>query len=88
MNEWPGSFHLTRLEVVPEGPEVRVPEEAAVGVVGRRRVAVEAPLIVTHLRAVGALLAVGQERRRQGRKRGPGPWLGGGPLLGAVVLAH
>ncbi|TNN43934.1 hypothetical protein EYF80_045871 [Liparis tanakae] len=75
VNERPGSFHLTRLEVVTKCSEVRIPEEATVGVVGRRRVAKKTPLVVADLGAVGALLAVGQERRRRRRKRCAGTWL-------------
>lgn len=94
VDERPGPLHLTRLEVIPERPQVGVPEEAAVGVVGRRRVAAEAALVVAHLRPVRALLAVGllllRRRRRQQRRggRGVGAGLGRGPLPGAVVLAH
>jgi len=86
VNERPGSFHLTCLEVVTECSEVWISKEATVGVVGRRCVAKKTPLIVADLRAIGALLAVRQERRR--RKRYAGTWLGCRPLLGAVVLAH
>lgn len=65
-----------------------VPKEAAVGVVWRRAIAQEAALVVAHLRAVGALLAVGQQGGRRGRGRRAGSWRGRGALLGAVVLAH
>lgn len=88
MDERPRPFHLARLEVVPEGPQVRVSEEAAVRVVGLSGAARQAALVVADFRAVGALLAVGLERRGQGRQLGAGARLRRWPLLGAVVLAH
>lgn len=88
VDKWPGPFHLTGLEVVTKGSEVRVSKEATVGVVRRRRVAWKTALIVAHLRTVGAFLAIGQERWGCRRKWGAGTWLGCRPLLGAVVLAH
>lgn len=72
VDERPRPFHLACLEVIPEGPKVRVPKEAAVGVVGLSGAAGQAALVVAHFRAVGALLAVGLERRGQGRQRGAG----------------
>lgn len=79
--ERPSPLHLARLESVRESPEVRIPEEPAVGVVGGGRVLVEALLVVADLGAVRALLAVpgGQ---------GPEAGLGRGAILGAVVLHH
>lgn len=82
VDEWPGALHLARLEVVCESPEVRVPKEAAVSVVGGSRVLVETLLVVADLGAIRALLAVpGWWERAQARLRG-------GAILGAVVLAH
>lgn len=34
VDEWPGALHLAGLEAVCESPEVRVPKEATVRVVG------------------------------------------------------
>lgn len=82
VDERPGALHLAGLEAVCESPEVRVPEEAAVRVVGGRRVLVEALLVVADLGAVGALLAVA--RRWQGAQAR----LRRGAILGAIVLAH
>lgn len=84
MDERPRPFHLAGLEVVPEGAQVGVPEEAAVGVVGPGGAA----LVAADLRAVRALLAVGLHGRGQRGRLGAGARLRRGPLLGAVVLAH
>jgi len=79
--EWPSPLHLAGLESVRESPEVGVPEEPAVGIVGGSRVFVEALLVVADLGAVGPLLAVpGGQCPESG--------LGRGAILGAVVLHH
>lgn len=88
MDEGPGSFHLARLKVIAEGPEMRVSEEATVGVVRRGRVTCQTALIVAHLRPVGTLLAVGHDWGRWRRRRGSGSRLERWPLLGAVLLVH
>lgn len=94
MDEGPGALHPTCLELIAERAQVGVPEEAAVGVVVLGGVARDAALVVAHLGAVRALLAVGgQQLGRQGGLRGRGRRRAGaglrrGTLLGAVVLAH
>ena len=82
VDEGPGALHLAGLEAVCESPEVWVPEEAAVCVVGGGCAIVETLLIVADLRAVRALLAV-PWRRQCAQVR-----LRRGAILGAVVLAH
>ena len=89
VDEGPGALHPAGLELVAEGAQVGIPEEAAVGVVVLRGVPGDAALVVAHLGPVGALLAV--RGRRLGRRRWGGrvgPGRRGGALLGAVVLAH
>lgn len=88
MDEWPGSFHFTSLEVITKCSEVWVSKEATVGVVRWGCVAWKTSLIVADLRAIGAFLAVRQELRGRRRKWGACTWLGCRPLFGAVVLAH
>lgn len=79
--ERPSPLHLAGLESVRESPEVGVPKEPAVGVVGGGRVLVKALLVVADLGAVGALLAVPGGQC-------PEAGLGRGAILGAVVLHH
>lgn len=89
MDERPGSFHLARLKVIAKGPEVGVSEKAAVGVVRLRRAARQTALVMADLWAVRALLAVGKDGGRRGRRRrGPGLRLEHRPLFGAVLLVH
>lgn len=79
--ERPSPLHLAGLESVCESPEVGVPEEPAVGVVGSGRVFVKALLVVADFGAVGALLAIPGGQC-------PEAGLGRGTILGAVVLHH
>lgn len=79
--ERPGPLHLAGLEGVRESPEVGVPEEPAVSIVGGGRVFVKALLVVADFGAVGALLAVPGGQC-------PEAGLGCGAILGAVVLHH
>lgn len=74
-------MHLAGLEGVRESPEVGVPEEPTVGVVGSCRVFVKALLVVADFGAVRALLAVPGGQC-------PEAGLGRGAILGAVVLHH
>lgn len=79
--ERPSPLHLAGLESVCESPEVGVPEEPAVGIVGGGRVFVKALLVVADFGAVGSLLAVPGGQC-------PEAGLGCGAILGAVVLHH
>lgn len=79
--ERPSPLHLAGLESVCESPEVGVPEEPAVGIVGGNRVFMKALLVVADFGAVGALLAIP-------RGQCPEAGLGRGAILGAVVLHH
>lgn len=58
-----------------------VSKQAAVGIIGWRRIFVEAPLIVADLRAVRSLLTVATGWGAEARLRG-------GAVFGAVVLGH
>lgn len=79
--ERPSPLHLAGLESVCESPEVGVPEEPAVGIVGGSRVFMKALLVVADFGAVGALLAIPGGQC-------PEAGLGRGAILGAVVLHH
>lgn len=88
VHQRPGALHLTRLEVVREGAQVRVPEEAAVRVVGlptsARRRRRQAPLVVAHVGLGGVVAVVVGGQQWRAMLRGQLRLEGGQRTLGRV----